>query len=143
MPKNSSRGRFTLFAIAGGIALAAIALFAGALSSQSDPTPTILAATVPSATTAPATVTPSPQPTFTTVATTRVPATATLRPSSTTVPTFTDVPVRMATIDLGGGSNADPSKTCCKVCGSDSQACGDSCISKSKTCHKAPGCACQ
>jgi hypothetical protein len=31
---------------------------------------------------------------------------------------------------------------CCKVCTS-SKACGDSCISKSKTCTKPPGCACQ
>ena len=30
---------------------------------------------------------------------------------------------------------------CCKVC-KKGKACGDSCISKSKTCHKAPGCAC-
>jgi len=31
--------------------------------------------------------------------------------------------------------------SCCKVC-SQGKACGDSCISKSYTCHKAPGCAC-
>ena len=30
---------------------------------------------------------------------------------------------------------------CCKKC-KKGKACGDSCISKSKTCHKAPGCAC-
>ncbi|HSC87553.1 MAG TPA: hypothetical protein VLC09_09800 [Polyangiaceae bacterium] len=30
---------------------------------------------------------------------------------------------------------------CCKVC-SAGKACGDSCISRQKTCHKAPGCAC-
>ncbi len=30
---------------------------------------------------------------------------------------------------------------CCKVC-KKGKACGDSCISKSKTCRKAPGCAC-
>ena len=30
---------------------------------------------------------------------------------------------------------------CCRVC-TKGKACGDSCISKSKTCHKAPGCAC-
>jgi hypothetical protein len=33
-------------------------------------------------------------------------------------------------------------QTCCKVCSS-GKACGDSCISKSKTCTKPPGCACQ
>lgn len=31
---------------------------------------------------------------------------------------------------------------CCKICGSNSKACGDSCISLSKTCHKGAGCAC-
>lgn len=30
---------------------------------------------------------------------------------------------------------------CCKVC-STGKACGDSCIARSKSCHKAPGCAC-
>jgi hypothetical protein len=30
---------------------------------------------------------------------------------------------------------------CCKYC-STGKACGDSCISRSYTCHKAPGCAC-
>ena len=34
------------------------------------------------------------------------------------------------------------SQSCCKHC-SNSQACGDSCISWGKTCHKGPGCACQ
>jgi len=32
-------------------------------------------------------------------------------------------------------------RTCCKYC-SKGKACGDSCISRSYTCHKAPGCAC-
>lgn len=31
--------------------------------------------------------------------------------------------------------------TCCKIC-TKGKACGDSCISKSYTCHKGPGCAC-
>lgn len=31
--------------------------------------------------------------------------------------------------------------TCCKVC-SKGKACGDSCISRSYTCHQPPGCAC-
>lgn len=30
---------------------------------------------------------------------------------------------------------------CCKVC-TTGEACGNSCISKSKTCHKGKGCAC-
>lgn len=37
--------------------------------------------------------------------------------------------------DDGGGGG------CCKVC-SKGKACGDSCISRSKVCHKGPGCAC-
>lgn len=36
----------------------------------------------------------------------------------------------------GGGA-------CCKHCGSDSKPCGDTCISRSKTCHTPGGCACQ
>lgn len=35
----------------------------------------------------------------------------------------------------------DPSSYCCKVC-SKGKACGDSCISRDKECHKPPGCAC-
>lgn len=34
-----------------------------------------------------------------------------------------------------------PVQSCCKVC-SKGKACGDSCISRSKTCHKGQGCAC-
>lgn len=34
-----------------------------------------------------------------------------------------------------------PERSCCKYC-SAGKACGDSCISRSYTCHKAPGCAC-
>ncbi|MEZ4380181.1 MAG: hypothetical protein R3A79_02445 [Nannocystaceae bacterium] len=42
-----------------------------------------------------------------------------------------------------GEKPESPSKTCCKVCGSaTSQACGDSCIPKDKTCTKDTGCAC-
>ena len=32
-------------------------------------------------------------------------------------------------------------RTCCKICRK-GKACGDSCISRSKTCHKGAGCAC-
>ncbi|MGH1348714.1 MAG: hypothetical protein ACRBN8_44670 [Nannocystales bacterium] len=50
-------------------------------------------------------------------------------------------------VDLLSGSmsapGTTPSATCCKVCGPTSQACGDTCISFGKTCHTAPGCACQ
>jgi len=34
-----------------------------------------------------------------------------------------------------------PSRTCCKIC-TTGKACGDSCISRSYTCHQPPGCAC-
>jgi hypothetical protein len=34
-------------------------------------------------------------------------------------------------------------QTCCKVCSSASKACGDTCISLTKTCTKPAGCACQ
>jgi len=43
-----------------------------------------------------------------------------------------------------GQATAGPptaSSACCKVC-SVSQACGDACISKTKSCHKSQGCAC-
>ena len=36
---------------------------------------------------------------------------------------------------------APPPQRCCKVCRR-GYACGDSCISRSKSCHKGPGCAC-
>jgi hypothetical protein len=32
-------------------------------------------------------------------------------------------------------------RTCCKVCSVD-KACGNTCISRDKTCHVGPGCAC-
>ena len=36
----------------------------------------------------------------------------------------------------------DPARmACCKIC-KKGKACGDSCINKSYTCHKPPGCAC-
>lgn len=34
-----------------------------------------------------------------------------------------------------------PTRTCCKICRT-GKACGNSCISRSKTCRKGPGCAC-
>jgi hypothetical protein len=38
-------------------------------------------------------------------------------------------------------ANCTPADKCCKVCDK-GQACGNSCISRSKTCHKGQGCAC-
>jgi hypothetical protein len=37
---------------------------------------------------------------------------------------------------------SDSTGPCCKVC-RDGKACGDTCISKSDTCHVGAGCACQ
>ncbi len=59
------------------------------------------------------------------------PPTATRRP-----PTATPAPV------LFGNPAPPVSPGCCKVC-RNSKACGNSCISWSKTCHQPPGCACQ
>lgn len=44
---------------------------------------------------------------------------------------------------VGAGANATPvdKGACCKICRKGC-ACGNSCISCSKTCHKGPGCAC-
>lgn len=48
-------------------------------------------------------------------------------------------------VSSDGSSSTDSlmadSKKCCKIC-KKGKACGDSCIAKSKTCTKAPGCAC-
>ena len=43
---------------------------------------------------------------------------------------------------LDGSGHDEESKTCCKKCRK-GLACGDSCISKKKTCTKPKGCACQ
>lgn len=37
--------------------------------------------------------------------------------------------------------NAAYAQSCCKVCKA-GKACGNSCISRDKTCHQPPGCAC-
>lgn len=55
-----------------------------------------------------------------------------------TVPPY--VPPTVIVVPQQPSSN--PS-SCCKVCGPNSQPCGDSCISLSYTCHKGPGCACK
>jgi hypothetical protein len=38
-------------------------------------------------------------------------------------------------------TEAEPARECCKICRK-GKACGDSCIARSKTCRKPPGCAC-
>ena len=49
--------------------------------------------------------------------------------------TYTPVPAN------NDNESSAPAKQCCKIC-SKGKACGDSCISRSYTCHKGPGCAC-
>lgn len=51
--------------------------------------------------------------------------------------------VRSALVPTAGESSTRPlmAQACCKRC-SKGQPCGDSCISREKTCHKGPGCAC-
>lgn len=44
--------------------------------------------------------------------------------------------------DIASFNIANKDTKCCKHCSAKSQACGDSCISLKKTCHKLPGCAC-
>ena len=47
---------------------------------------------------------------------------------------------RVPTVTEGADESSSPA-ACCKVC-TTGKACGDSCISRSKSCHKPPGCAC-
>jgi hypothetical protein len=46
-----------------------------------------------------------------------------------------------STVSSTSGSSIRYSTACCKTC-KKGKACGDSCISKSYTCHKKKGCAC-
>ncbi|MEZ4260405.1 MAG: hypothetical protein R3B36_15125 [Polyangiaceae bacterium] len=43
--------------------------------------------------------------------------------------------------DAGAAPACIPADKCCRVCSS-SKACGNACITASKTCHKGRGCAC-
>lgn len=40
-------------------------------------------------------------------------------------------------------STTEDNTDCCKYCGDNSKACGDTCISNDKTCHTTGGCACE
>jgi len=64
-------------------------------------------------------------------------------PTPIPVPVVNDEPEVNLTPEPVVVPNTAPeeTKTCCKYCKT-SQACGDSCISKSYTCTKPPGCAC-
>lgn len=72
-------------------------------------------------------VTPSPRPT---ASPTPIP---TVRPTPRRTPTPTARPSPRPT--------PDPEPQCCRVCRT-GKACGDSCISRDKTCHTSGGCAC-
>jgi hypothetical protein len=88
------------------------------------------------------TITDTPTITFTPSKT----YTPTRTSTPTGIPTQTLFPTSLVTLPIGGSTliPTQPSQgSCCKVCGSTSKACGDSCISLKYTCHKAPGCACQ
>lgn len=93
---------------------------------------TLTAASVPTST---ATCTETLTPTLTAIPS----ATNTIQPSATNTlvsfPTSITYPTQPPS---GGGSSGG---TCCKYC-TNSQPCGDSCIPKSRTCTKTPGCAC-
>jgi hypothetical protein len=60
--------------------------------------------------------------------------TITVKPTYTFTPFLTITPVSIYPTSL-------PPSYCCKHC-STGKPCGDSCISRSYTCHKPPGCAC-
>ena len=67
------------------------------------------------------------------------------RPATARPPTAAPaVPVTTAaarTIQVTTAAPAPRALACCRTC-STGKACGDSCISRSLTCHKGPGCAC-
>jgi hypothetical protein len=119
----------------------------------------VIKESIPTATMTP-TITLTPTSTFT--------ETSTLTPTITNTPTITDT----ATLTYTPSKTFSPTRTptltstrtstrlpvdlipntipiqptqgyCCKVCSSNSQPCGDSCISLKYTCHKPPGCACK
>ena len=90
------------------------------------PTPEPSAAPTATPTQTP-TVTPSPSPTAPPT------PTPTVRPTPRRTPTPTARPSPRPT--------PDPEPQCCRVCRT-GKACGDSCISRDKTCHTSGGCAC-
>jgi hypothetical protein len=92
-------------------------------------------------------------PTQTAIAVTRIVTKAptnTLGPTRTTAPTRTRAPTQIPTLFLPTDTPAPvviieptnpPAQACCKICKA-GKACGDSCISKTKSCNVGPGCAC-
>ena len=65
-----------------------------------------------------------------------------VRPDPTAVPEWTQVVATpTSATSWTPNTNPSPSRSCCKIC-TTGKACGDSCISRSYTCRKGPGCAC-
>ena len=96
----------------------------------------------------PPTWTPTPMPPTNTrvVATTPTPEPHTPTPTQTPTPTPTLIPTPTSTNTpsplVVPPTNPPPEpRTCCKIC-TVGKACGDTCISRSYTCHVGPGCAC-
>ena len=50
-------------------------------------------------------------------------------------------PAFLESLGLGQTTASPTQQACCKIC-SRGKACGDTCISRDKTCHVGPGCAC-
>jgi hypothetical protein len=95
---------------------------------------------------------PTPLPTATLAPLIEIPPTATIfifqLQTNVAQPTeyiySTNTPFILPTQDYPPIQSTQPSGGyCCKVCGANSQPCGDSCISLSYTCHQPPGCACK
>jgi hypothetical protein len=80
------------------------------------------------------TCTPTFAPTFTPT----IMLVPTFTPAIMLAPTWTSAPI----VIVPSTKTPRGPSPCCKHCGSKSQPCGDSCISKSYTCRKPPGCAC-
>jgi hypothetical protein len=66
--------------------------------------------------------------------------TYTLTITDTSTPTITFTPLPTLT-PLHLYPTSAPRRSCCKYC-TTGKPCGNSCISRNKTCHKPPGCAC-
>ncbi len=98
-----------------------------------EPSATLLPTETPTPTVSPSatsTETPTETATDTPTTTTEPTLVPTAQPTVTDVPTAASHP-----------ATAEPARSCCKMC-TKGKACGDSCISRSYTCHKPPGCAC-
>ncbi|MHC4621328.1 MAG: LysM peptidoglycan-binding domain-containing protein [Planctomycetota bacterium] len=62
-------------------------------------------------------------------------------PTATRRPTFTPRPPTRPPAATKPPPTPPAQRSCCKICRK-GKACGDSCISRDKTCHQPPGCAC-